>query len=380
MKRREFIGAGVSILAGGVSLGPLGTLLDDRFGAEETVPIVHITDLYHPPQDPDDHIDLLTLAALREYDLRGVILDATTKFLIPAPGGFDIRREPGLIPVAQLAHILGRKIPVAVGPREPLTHPGDTLTGRPGQELEGVNLLMDILDSSRESVVVSVVGSARPLAAAFNREPELLKKKVRRILLNAGSTGGSKQEWNVGLDPHAYERLWGSGLPISWYPCATESGAFNPDHARGTYWKTRHRDIFGSVKPKLRSWLAFAFSGSDRQDYLEVLEEGVDTATWDGILSGQRNMWATASLVMGAGCLLARLPEGWRFVKASEGTNFRVWPWRLDRIEASVDSTAVVKWREVKEGGTAMIFGRDRGDGYSAAMAEALQALLGTLG
>ena len=70
------------------------------------IPLVHITDLYHPPQDPDDHFDLATIAALPEFDLRGVILDVTQKFLDPAPAGWDIARDPGYVPVVQLGHIL----------------------------------------------------------------------------------------------------------------------------------------------------------------------------------------------------------------------------------------------------------------------------------
>src|SRR5690606_20292613 len=102
-----------------------------------------------------------------------------------------------------------------------------------------------------------MVGSARVLAVAFNREPEMVAAKTGAVLLNAGSTGGPKREWNVGLDPHAFVRLWRAGLPIHWYPCSTEGGAFNPDHERGTYWKAKHADLFQNLPPVLRAWLAY---------------------------------------------------------------------------------------------------------------------------
>jgi hypothetical protein len=158
------------------------------------IPLVHITDLYHPPQDPDDHIDLATVVALPEYDLRAVILDVTQKFLDPAPAGFDIARDPGYVPVLQLSHIIGRAIPVAVGPRAPLSGPDDDAKNRPRSEQAGIQLLLDILEDCPEPVVLSLVGSARVVTAAFNRAPELLRSKVRSLLLNAGSTAGMERE------------------------------------------------------------------------------------------------------------------------------------------------------------------------------------------
>ena len=261
MKRRELLTAGAGAFA--------GLILGSRHAFGQTgrrmkngkIPLVHITDLYHPPQDPDDHIDLATVAALEEFDLRGVVLDVTRKFLQASPAGFDIQRDPGFIPVAQLGYLLGRSIPVGAGPTRPLTRPEDDVADRSSGEQAGVRLLLDILEECSERVVVSVVGSTRVLTAAYNRSPELLGKKVRCVLLNAGSTAGPKREWNVGLDPEAYRGLWGSGLPIHWYPCATESGAFNPDHDRGTYWQTTQAAIFRDLAPSLRSWFAYALTG-----------------------------------------------------------------------------------------------------------------------
>ena len=45
-------------------------------GAEPSrVPILYSTDLYHPHDDPDDHFDLLTLFAIPEFDIRGIVID-----------------------------------------------------------------------------------------------------------------------------------------------------------------------------------------------------------------------------------------------------------------------------------------------------------------
>jgi pyrimidine-specific ribonucleoside hydrolase len=377
MKRREILIAGAAAFAGlhpgvGHGFGQMG-----RRTKTGKIPLIHITDLYHPPQDPDDHIDLATLAAIEEFDLRGVVLDNTQKFLQASPAGFDIRRDPGFVPVIQIGYLLGRSIPVAAGPAQPLTHPEDDVADRPSGEQAGVRLLLDVLASCHDTVVVSVVGSTRVLTAAYNRRPDLLSAKVRSVLLNAGSTGGPKREWNVGLDPEAYRGLWRTGLPIHWYPCATERGAFNADHERGTYWKTTHRAIFRDAAPSLRAWFAFALTGDGRGDIIGALADDVHADVWNRILDMERNMWATVSLVMAAGRVLAKTPEGWRFVSSGVVTKEFVWPWRLDPIEATVTPEAGIGWRLTEAKQNALLFGRERGAGFGEAMAEALCALLG---
>lgn len=339
------------------------------------LPLVHTADLYHPPQDPDDHLDLATILSLPEYDLRGVVLDVTRKFLLNRPEGWDIPRDPGYVPVAQLGYLTGRAIPVAMGPMDPLAHPGDTAADRPVSEQAGIRLLLDILEQSAEPVTISVVGSARVLAAAYNRAPDLVRAKTRAVLLNAGMTGGTKREWNVGLDVAAYVALWRSGVPIHWFPCGTEKSAFVPVHERGTYWKATHRDLFRELPEGLRAWFCYAFAGETRGDIIRALGETGRGAVWEHVLAGERNLWATASLVLGAGRVLARTPEGWRFVAPAAATGLEAWPWRLDPIAATVDDAGNVTWAVTDRPTHHWIFGR-KSEAYSGPMGEALNALL----
>jgi len=343
------------------------------------IPLLHITDLYHPPQDPDDHLDLLTVAALDEFDLKGVILDATQKFLDPAPAGFDIARDPGFIPVAQLGHLLGRRIPAASGPTIALKSPTDPATDRPDREQAGIRMLIDVLRESPEQVLVSCAGSVRVLTAAFNREPELLRSKVKAVLLNAGSTGGTKREWNVGLDLSAYVGLWRSGLPIHWYPCATERSAFNIEHERGTYWKASQAELFRNLPQSLRAWIAYNFMGERSRDSIRALSEEVNESVWEKVCSEQRNMWSTASLVMAAGRVLAHTKDQWRFLPSSSVNDLELWPWRIDAIDAKADEEGRVDWRPTPSKSHYKLFGRKSGTAFGTAMAEALNALLRSL-
>ena len=380
MTRRQMIktgGATIAALAVSPNLIPKSVNTSKRKGHDKPdIPLIHITDLYHPPQDPDDLLDLATVMALDEFDLKGVALDITHRFLVPAPAGFDIPRDPGFVPVTQLCYLMGRAVPVSIGPAEPLRNPADTAGDVPHRESAAIEMILGILEDSSQPVVISSVGSARILTAAFNREPRLVRQKVEYVVLNAGSTGGPKTEWNVDLDPAAYVGLWKSGLPIRWYPPSTESGAFDSASDRGTYWKASHAVLFKDIPDTLRAWITFTFTGNWRGDIIRALSELGKGSVWQDLLAAERNMWSTASLVMAAGRVLARTPEGWRFVPQSSAGGYELWPWRLDHIEASVNDNGRVSWKQSANQGITMLFGRCGGTGYGAAMAEAFNALL----
>ena len=314
--------------------------------------------------------------ALPEFDVKCVLLDITTKFLNAAPQGFDVARDPGFVPVIQLGYLLGRTIPVAVGPFEPLRAENDTAADRTAAEQSGIDLLLQTLRSSAEPVVISMVGSARLVAAAFNREPELLRTRTKSILLNAGSMTTTKPEWNVTLDVHAYKRLWKSGLPIHWYPCATEQGAFDEEH--GTHWKATQRLLLKDLSPAMLAWFEFSLAANRRGDFISSLGNAGHGAAWETILSDKRNMWSTASLVMAAGRTLSQTSEGWRFVSGSGSSTSR-WPMFLDPISASVREDGNIEWQTTLGSTDHRIFRRQPGREYGTAMGEALHALLQTM-
>jgi len=376
VSRRTVLKTGTMALAALAS--PMVKMTESKPQAKQKrIPVVHTTDLYHPPQDPDDQIDLATVLALDEFDLQGVVLDTSQRFLEAAPGGWDIPRDPGFIPVTQIGYLMGRAIPTAISPIQPLTDPKDTAEDRPNYEQAGIRMLLDILERSAEPVIITVVGSARTVTAAYNRAPELMRKKTRAVVINAGSTGGAKTEWNVGLDLHAFVGLWQSGLPIHWYPCGTERSAFVRKHERGTYWHATHEVLFKDLPDKLKSWFAYGFSGHARGDFIRALNDQGKGAVWEHVLAGKRNLWSTASLVMAAGRVLAQTSEGWRFLPEAEATGLTVWPWRLDPITAEVSpADGKVNWHLDENSKSTYLFGRKPDIEYGAAMAEALNALL----
>jgi hypothetical protein len=343
------------------------------------IPLIHTTDLYHPPQDPDDHIDLLTAVALPELELKAVILDCTQKFLDPAPVGQNIRRDPGLVPVAQLGYLLGNTIPAACAPTQPLRDRHDNVQDRPRKEQAGVELLLQTLADSPEPVLISVMGSARAVTAAFNRAPELVRNKTRAILLNAGSTSAAHIEWNVQLDPAAFEGLWHTGVPIHWYPCCTDSGAFNPTHERGTFYRISHEQLLAGLAPSLLSWIYYAFTASSRGDIVHALSEPAAGAVWEHVRSGQRSLWSTASLIMASGRIPVHTAEGWRFISKKQTDTLPSCPLFLDPIEITGISQQKIDWQINASAEKHLLFRREPGTGYSTAMAEALNGLLKTI-
>ena len=183
--------------------------------AGDRIPIVYSTDLFHPHADPDDHYDLACLLAMPEFDVRGIILDL---------GGTQAKR-PGRPAVEQMMHITGRKVPHGFGLSRALRSRDDKALDEPAGFQAGVNLLLAVLRESKEPVTLFTTGSCRDVAAAFNREPEMLKQKVKAVYFNIGRGPNEPQEeCNVGYDPAAYLRMFESGLPLYWCPCFGKDG------------------------------------------------------------------------------------------------------------------------------------------------------------
>ncbi|HLA39342.1 MAG TPA: nucleoside hydrolase, partial [Candidatus Glassbacteria bacterium] len=207
------------------------------------VPVIYCTDLFHPHDDPDDHFDLATLYALPELDILAVVLDQGARQL----------EKPGRIPVSQMNAITGRQVPAVAGLADKLTAPADPGLDQPARFQEGVETILELLRSSGRPVDVVTTGSVRDLAAAYNREPELVKNKVRRGTAFIGEASSDFLEYNVQLDPNAWICLLRSGLNLYWVPCfdgQTEGGTLT-NHGHASFWLAPHRDLLADCAPEL---------------------------------------------------------------------------------------------------------------------------------
>ena len=209
--------------------------------AATKIPVLYSTDLHHPHEDPDDHFDLATLFSLPELEVRGIVLDCGSHQL----------KAPGSIPVKQMLHLTSQQVPYAIGLGHALRSPDDDGCDQPDKFQRGVQLILNVLRNSPEPVTVFTTGSLRDVAAAFNRQPELLRRKVARLYINIGNpaAGADSRQWeyNVKLDRSAYCCIMRSGLPIYWCPCF--DGGIWQRGRQGTYWKFVHARVLdtGSV-------------------------------------------------------------------------------------------------------------------------------------
>ena len=94
------------------------------------------------------------------------------------------------------------------------------------------------------------------------------------------------------LDPHAVVRLLRSDLPISIYPFATKEGpfAYGPHNC---FWLLNDLRFIEAMQPQLRAYPAFAFSESNRMDFLRAMEEDPPPALLTAISKRTHNVWET---------------------------------------------------------------------------------------
>ncbi len=283
--------------------------------AENSVPILYTTDLYHPHDDPDDHFDLATLFAMPEFDVRGIVIDM----------GERGSGRPAIPALEQIMHLAKRKVPYATGLRRNLTTAGDTGMEDPKAHQQGIDLILKCLRDSKVPLVLFTTGSLRDVAAAFNREPELLKDKVSRIYVNAGWVG-KEIEWNVKLDPLSFVRVMNSGLPVYWVPC------FGEDRFQ-SLWAFQQSDVLENVPGPLQNFILYALTKADPKqcDPIEYLYTDPPEESLARFWPQTRKMWCTAAFLHAAGrpmeeaafeTLTVKIGDDGQTLPAEEGHTF----------------------------------------------------------
>lgn len=314
--------------------------------AGSKIPILYSTDLFQPHDDPDDHFDLATLFAIQEFDIRGIVLDL----------GRRQQEKPGRVPIEQMCRLTGRRVPYAVGLAESLKSPDDRAFGQPANCQRGVRLILDTLKSSRKKVTIFTTGSVRDVAAAFNRDPNLLRRKVDRLYINIGTSEPRKYEWNVKLDKTAYVCVLRSGLPIYWCPCMGTPF--------GTYWKFRQSDVLETAPAPLQNFFILALStgswwknafkeappaGTD--DPMAFLFQRVEDRVRQRIWQAPRNMWCTGPFFHAAGRQIVELEPGrWAALPRGKASGPPVTPYDFVPGQLTVNNDAFTRFEEVPDG------------------------------
>ena len=187
--------------------------------------------------------------ALDELDLKGIVLDSGRDPLGQV-------KHCGRPAIEQMMHITGRKVPYAIGLSTRLRSVDDKGLDQDRKFQGGVELILSVLRKSDQPVIYHAAGSLRNLAAALNREPELLKRKIKAAYIEIGrGPSGDQREWNVTLDPFAFARVIESGLPIYWCPCFGTGGY-------QTYYKADQGTVIGACSRPVQNFFVYCLDKS----------------------------------------------------------------------------------------------------------------------
>jgi inosine-uridine nucleoside N-ribohydrolase len=179
----------------------------------------------------DDMMAILYLLQQQDVSLEAVTVTGTGLARCPA-GGANAR--------AILDHVGAETVPVACGGVEPLagsnTLPTDWRNGADelGTQLgldvpefvesDAVDLLVETVKQSSEPVRLLAIGPLTNVAAAIDRDPEIIENLVDIVIMGgAVDVSGSvepafRAEWNFWADPVAANRVLQSGVPITLLP------------------------------------------------------------------------------------------------------------------------------------------------------------------
>jgi len=272
----------------------------------EKIPVIYSTDLFHPHDDPDDHFDIVTLYAMPEIDIRAIILDQ----------GAKQDKRPGRIPIQQLNRLLNNDVPFEIGLSKPLKNPLDQARNEPEKYQKGVDLIIRVLRNVPKTVSIITVGSLRDVAAAFNREPELFKRKLKKLIIFIGDAQGAFTEYNVSLDPKAYSRIMNSGLPVYWVP--SFDGGLWKNGGNASFWRANQAELLKNVSGSLANFFIYALQRKHENDPIQFLYRKVTDARKNKIMKGVRNLWCAAIFTFITNRKFVRRHDGWFALRESE--------------------------------------------------------------
>jgi hypothetical protein len=256
---------------------------DPEQAATKKFPVIACADLFHPYGDDDDQIDNAVMFAMSELDMKAVVLD------FAVPGYTDQTKNPGGIPLSQLNILTGRNVPFAAGLSSPLKDPLDKGLDQPRGSQLGIYLLLNSLQQSDRKVTITITGAATNVAAAMNRDFELFKSKVDKIMLFAGEASDVNfREHNVECDRKAFVRVMTSDLPVYWIPCfdgGYDQAKFEPhNNGHASVWKCKYSDIIRPNTPHAaKQYFAYCLtkSSEDPLEYLRKAEDANLQTLWD---------------------------------------------------------------------------------------------------
>lgn len=373
--RRRVLGMTAAGLAGRF-LWPGLAYGNESEKAGKKTSVLHVTDLFRPHMDPDDHWDLACVYALAcrgDIELKGVVIDHPPEH---ADG-----RNPDIAAVAQMNVIAGSYAPVAVGSGISMKSRDDVQEYASSADRHGVGMVLDVLRKSPVPVVINILGSSRDVAIAGKKEPGLFKAKCAAIYLNAG-TGSpkmgptSKLEYNVTLDKYAFAAIFDLPCPLYWMPCFEELESSRRQQVceYGTHYRFRQDEILPGLSDMVQNYFAYMFGKYTGGNWLGYLKGTRDEALLAKVGSMDRNMWCTAGFLHAAGYTVTG--DG----QIASLTEKRTLPvFTFDGVRVECDDNGLTRWTADNGSRDRFIFHVRDTKNYRAAMTTAMKSLLASL-
>jgi len=267
---------------------------DEKMHAEVIQPVILVSDLMRPYDDPDDHWDLahaFALAYTGAIDLKGVVIDS------PVNDAYVDDKNPDVAAVAMLNYLTSLHVPVATGSPYPLKTKNDQQEYALIQDMGGVNLIRDVLSESETTVKIIITGSARNVAIALNRFPQLFEKKCSGIYLNAGHGldnpfERSRTEWNTKLDMQSYHAMFDAPCPVYWLP-------INVSHYRLKYDK-----VFPELSENMKKFFTFMYEKQPAESWFQFLQKPLNDSIINALSDQYKSMFCAVSFFHAAGGLV----------------------------------------------------------------------------
>ena len=347
------------------------------------VPMLHVSDLFRPHIDPDDHWDLGCVYALGHQAnaaIKGILIDS------PPPGR---KCDPDVLAVSQLNYLTGLSVPAMVGSPRPAQSQNDAQFAKTSLEDGGVRAVLRLLRESPRPVVISILGSCNDVAMAASIDPKLFREKCAAVYLNAGTgtpdkTKAARLEYNVGLNRAAYAAIFALPCPVYWMPCFEEIPKEQEWQVMefGTYYRFSQGDILPHLSARMKNFFAYIYRHGHTEknasppgsDWLRYLLGPND----DALLAHQgtlyRNMWCTGGFLHAAGLTVLR--DG-RIVPRAGNVKDAVF--RFAPIRVTCSDNGVTEWTQTKTSSNRFIFRVLDRQNYASAMTTAMRTLLETL-
>lgn len=341
--------------------------------AAAPVPTLHVTDLFRPHNDPDDHWDLATQYALAwqgKVDLRGVMID------YPQPGRSN---APDICAVAQMNHITAQAVPVVVGcPRVPTEN--ELRTGTALADMAGVRAFLEWMRCSPRPVTIHILGTCRDVALAMRLDRNLFAQRCAAIYLNAGCGTRDREkarqlEWNVRLDPASYAAIFEAPCPVYWLPCF-EVAPGPRDTPRvseyGSFYRFRQSEILPQLSDRVQNFFLFMYARGKIPDgfWLEQLTAPVNADAIAAQGTRDRNMWCTAGFLHAAGLTVNKAGE----ILLKDSARDPVFVFEPIRVKCS--AAGMTEWTKDPQSKNRFILRVTDVERYPAAMTSALKSLL----